>query len=315
MPRFFRLLFLIVLSDTRKLRRSLLSREPRPAMAAAAAEEEWVFGSSSAEAWLCRRVRAVLCSTSLAVSRGAASLLVGPPGVGKSALAAAVAQRERVEVLWLDPLSLLRPDAGGCEAAVHAAARRVAQSAPCLWVLDELHTIKGRRALALAEEIQRLLLSTRVYVLGIAREADAVHPALRRGGRLSHVQTLNAPLPHVRLAILQRYAAGLIPEPADGASERMLKTIAAEAHGMCGAQLVALCQRAAIAAAARHRVERAGISVPARLADGQMRVYPNEAEWLRTLDELRGEMLTALGLEAPANDPSEAVSAEEAEAR
>eukprot|EP00962_Isochrysis_galbana_P054243 scaffold25764_cov93-Isochrysis_galbana.AAC.1 len=151
--------------------------------------------------------------------RGAGVLLSGPAGVGKSATAKALQRAAGLRVLRLDPLRLLRPDAGGGETALATAAGEVSSAAPCLWIIDDAPDLfpasapvgspPSRLAHCLACELDGLLSRRRVVVLFLARDAESLHPALRRGGRVSAHLCLRAPAPPARLAILRRYAAAL----------------------------------------------------------------------------------------------------------
>ena len=73
--------------------------------------------------------------------RGGGLLLAGPPGTGKSALAASLGAASGLAVVCLDRLKLLRHDAGGAEAALAAQLRAVLAAPPCVWVWDELDAL------------------------------------------------------------------------------------------------------------------------------------------------------------------------------
>ncbi|KAL3929012.1 MAG: hypothetical protein SGPRY_002141, partial [Prymnesium sp.] len=136
-------------------------------------------------------------------------------------------------------------------------------------------------ALQLADAIQRLR-EWRVFVLGVCRDVGEVHPALLRSGRLHHMIGIRALTPSQRLRILRQqegergrekgeemgderegkgvreiaFESGRAAEgegeegeeEEEAMLERELRRVAAAAHGLCAAQLVGICQQAALAA-------------------------------------------------------------------
>ena len=284
-------------------------------------------GRHSAEMALAARASVALGSRS-----GGATLLHGPAGVGKTRLALALGGRlGNARVVWLHVERVLcaaRP-----EAALHAELAAARAAAPCVLVVDELQSLapadarpgspEARLALQLGDGVQDLR-SAAVYALGICREPEAVHAALRRAGRIHTQIALRAPPPDERAAMLEALAEGLLPPTSgddEGAATRMravVRAVGMDGHGLCGAHLEALCQHAATAAWRRSHGESSDAASP-RSLDGppaaratrsaaiQVKtshdaVVPLEAEWWAALLATRTSALSALRL--PTAPPS-----------
>jgi transitional endoplasmic reticulum ATPase len=183
-------------------------------------------------------------------------LLTGPPGCGKTLLAQAVASATQVNFISVKGPALLSKYVGESERAVREVFRKAKQAAPCLLFFDELDALAPRRGagggdahvservvgqfLAELDGVERL---TGVLVLAATNRADILDPALLRPGRFD--LTVEIPLPDEegRREILAVHSRG---KPL--ASEVDLAAVAARTAGMTGADLDAVCQRAALLA-------------------------------------------------------------------
>ena len=199
----------------------------------------------------------------LSASIGGASLLHGPAGCGKTRLVDALGRRLSWPIVRVSVERVCRPRIGGAEAALHAEFDAARARAPCVLIIDELHalapanalpgSIESRLALQVADALQELRASA-VYTVGVCREPEALHAAVRRSGRLHHQLGLRAPSPAERSAILESLAEQLLPSGEAGDRMRAtVRAVGADAHGLCGAQLAGLCQHAATAAWRRER--------------------------------------------------------------
>lgn len=238
------------------------------------------------------------------------TLLHGPAGCGKTELARALAGRVSCAVQFLDTRRIRCWRTGGAEVALRSELCKARAAAPCVLVIDELPAIapagarpgspESRLALQLAEGIQQLRIAA-VFTLGICREADSVHAAVRRSGRLHHELAVRAPTPAQRSAILEALAHKLLPAAITSAGRRLrhvVRSVGGEAHGLCGAQLAGLCQHAAMAA---WRVGHGSPGAGAPYADsasgsGVTLVPPDEAGWCAALEAARSTALSALRL-------------------
>lgn len=199
----------------------------------------------------------------LSASIGGASLLHGPAGCGKTRLVDALGRRLSWPIVRVSVERVCRPRIGGAEAALHAELDAARARAPCVLIIDELHALapanalpgsmESRLALQVADALQELRASA-VYTVGVCREPEALHAAVRRSGRLHHQLGLRAPSPAERSAILESLAEQLLPSGEAGDRMRAtVRAVGADAHGLCGAQLAGLCQHAATAAWRRER--------------------------------------------------------------
>ena len=199
----------------------------------------------------------------LSASIGGASLLHGPAGCGKTRLVDALGRRLSWPIVRVSVERVCRPRIGGAEAALHAELDAARARAPCVLIIDELHALapanalpgsmESRLALQVADALQEMRASA-VYTVGVCREPEALHAAVRRSGRLHHQLGLRAPSPAERSAILESLAEQLLPSGEAGDRMRAtVRAVGADAHGLCGAQLAGLCQHAATAAWRRER--------------------------------------------------------------
>jgi transitional endoplasmic reticulum ATPase len=192
-------------------------------------------------------------------------LLCGPPGCGKTLLAKAAASATQVNFISVKGPSLMSKYIGESERAVREVFRKAKQAAPCLVFFDEIDALVPRRGsggsdagvservvgqfLAELDGVEKL---TGVFVLAATNRPDMVDPALLRPGRFDVVVEIALPDESERLAILQVQVRG---KPIDKKVD--LKMLAAETVGLTGADLGAICNRAALNAI-RDRIE-AGI--------------------------------------------------------
>ena len=205
-------------------------------------------------------------------------LLHGPPGVGKTASAVAVAREAGATVVSLNAGDVFGPYAGDAEARLRDAFRdaeaKCAEGTPCVILLDEIDAmcpargadagLSGSRVVAQlltlmddggAEEEHRAFNGVRVKdlaeknvrklrpaVIATTNRPNALDPALRRPGRFDVEVEIPLPSAKQRLAILRVHARALpLAEDVD------LEEVAGNAKGYSGADLAALCREAAMA--------------------------------------------------------------------
>lgn len=181
-------------------------------------------------------------------------LLSGPPGCGKTLLAQAVACEIQVNFISVKGPALLSKYVGESEHAVREIFRKAKQAAPCLVFFDEIDALLPKRSGGGADahvservvgqflaELDGVEQIKGVVVLAATNRPDILDPALLRAGRFDWVVEIPLPNERERLAILQVHARG---KPL--AKDICLDTIAVQTGGLTGADLAALCQRAAL---------------------------------------------------------------------
>lgn len=181
-------------------------------------------------------------------------LLCGPPGCGKTLLAQAAASATQVNFISVKGPALLSKYIGESERAVREVFQKAKQAAPCLVFFDEIDALVPRRGSGASDagvservvgqflaELDGVEKLKGVLVLAATNRPDMVDPALLRPGRFDVVLEIGLPDERQRLAILQVQARG---KPL--AKEVDLAAIAASSTGLTGADLGALCNRAAL---------------------------------------------------------------------
>lgn len=224
-------------------------------------------------------------------------LLVGPPGTGKTLMARALAKDLQVNHLAIVGAEVMGKYYGEAEARLRSLFQKAARSAPCLIFIDEIDSLAPDRAKVEGEVEKRVvaqLLSlmdgfakTRgVVVLAATNRADHLDPALRRPGRFDREVQFRVPDRAGRLDIL-RILTGAIP--LDRTVD--LDAIADLSVGMVGADLKALCQKAAYVALRR--------LLPSLEGPIPQRMTVTQADFLQALKQVKPAVLRAIEIEAP----------------
>lgn len=180
-------------------------------------------------------------------------LLSGPPGCGKTLLAKAVATSTQVNFISVKGPALMSKYVGESERAVREVFQKAKQAAPCIIFFDEMDALVPKRSAggdnSVAERVVGQFLAELdgaeklkdVLVLGATNRRGMIDPAVLRPGRIDSVVEIRLPNEKERLAILNVYMRG---KPFAG--DVCLDAIADKTHGMSGADMEAICQRAGI---------------------------------------------------------------------
>ena len=196
-------------------------------------------------------------------------LLYGPPGVGKTLLAKAVATESCQNFISVKGPELLNMYVGQSEENVRQVFVRAREAQPCVVFFDELDSLAPSRGQngdsggvmdrvvsSLLTQLDRLD-QTEVTVIGATNRPDLVDPALLRPGRMDRMVYLGVTKePGQKLLILQALTRSMLL-----ASDCDLASISQKlASGLTGADLGSLVSEAAMTAIQRtvQRMEATG---------------------------------------------------------
>ncbi len=182
-------------------------------------------------------------------------LLYGPPGVGKTLLAKAVANESNANFISVKGPEVLSKWVGESEKAVREIFKKAKQVAPSIVFLDEIDSIAPRRGSygdsGVTERIVNQLLTSLdgievlqgVVVLAATNRPDIIDSGLLRAGRFDKMIYIPPPDTESRLKILQVHTKNM-----PLAKDVNLKEIAQKTEGYVGADLENLCREAGMMA-------------------------------------------------------------------
>lgn len=224
-------------------------------------------------------------------------LLVGPPGTGKTLTARALAKELNVNYIAIVGPEVMGKYYGEAEARLRKIFEKATRSAPCIIFIDEIDALAPDRAKVEGELEKRLVAqllglmdgfakTKGVVVLAATNRPDQLDTALRRPGRFDREVQFRVPDRAGRLEILQILTRDMpLSESVD------LDTIADLSVGMVGADLKALCQKAAYTALRRQMPSYNG-PVPNRMTVTQ-------ADFLHAIKQIKPAVLRSVEVEAP----------------
>ena len=224
-------------------------------------------------------------------------LLVGAPGTGKTLTARALAEELGVNYIAIVGPEVLGKYYGEAEQRLRDIFEKAAKSAPCIIFIDEIDSLAPDRSKVEGEVEKRIvaqLLSLMdgfaqtkgVIVLAATNRPDHLDSALRRPGRFDREVLFRVPDRQGRLEILQILTR---PIPLDQTVN--LEAIADLAVGFVGADLKAVCQKAAYSA-----LRRQVPSIEAQIPD-MMTVQ--QSDFWQALTEIKPAALRSLEVESP----------------
>jgi transitional endoplasmic reticulum ATPase len=184
-------------------------------------------------------------------------LLIGPPGVGKTLLAKAVANEANAYFVAINGPEIMSKYYGESEARLREIFEEAKKSAPAIIFIDEIDAIAPKREEVTGEVEKRVVAQLltlmdglhergQVIVIGATNRPDALDPALRRPGRFDREIWINPPDARGRYEILLVHTRNMPLAP-----DADLRKLAEVTHGYTGADLAALAREAAMSALRR----------------------------------------------------------------
>jgi transitional endoplasmic reticulum ATPase len=183
-------------------------------------------------------------------------LLYGPPGVGKTLVAQALANESGVNFISVKGPEVLSKWVGESERGIRELFRRARQAAPCILFFDEIDALAPLRMSGadnthghvldrvvgqLMAEINGLERMNGVIVLGATNRPHMVDPALLQPGRLEVALEFPIPDREARLAIFQVHLRNKpLAEDVD------YDWLVGVTKGLVGAHIESICRRAAM---------------------------------------------------------------------
>jgi transitional endoplasmic reticulum ATPase len=191
-------------------------------------------------------------------------LLVGPPGCGKTMLAKAIATESQVNFISVKGPALISKYVGESEKGVRDMFRKAKQAAPCIIFFDEIDAMVPARSAGgsdahVAERVLSQFLTELdgveelkgVLLLGATNRMDMLDPAILRPGRFDEIVDIPLPDEESRRLIFEVHLRDKPLAPGISTSH-----LAADSDGFSGAEIQALCTRAALRAVRRAVADR-----------------------------------------------------------
>jgi transitional endoplasmic reticulum ATPase len=185
-------------------------------------------------------------------------LLTGPSGCGKTAMARALSGEKQLPLIAVDGPQLYSKWFGESEKALRDVFKKARRAAPCLLFFDNVDALAPRNAADVAgagvhqrllsqllREIDNLRDVRGVLLIAATDRPERVEPALLRSGRFDYVLPFENPDAGARAAIL-----GVCCRQMPLAADVDLDDLATRTDGLTGADLEALCKKAALVAIA-----------------------------------------------------------------
>ncbi|WP_268541540.1 CDC48 family AAA ATPase [Candidatus Nitrosotenuis cloacae] len=186
-------------------------------------------------------------------------LLYGPPGTGKTLIAKALAKMTESNFISVKGPELLSKWVGESEKGVREVFRKARQAAPCIIFFDEIDALVPRRGGGDSSHVTESVVSQilteidgleelhGVLIIGATNRLDIVDSALLRPGRFDRI--IEVPKPDAKS---RRHIFEIHTRKKPLASDVNLDKLVEQTDGYTGAEISAVCSRAAIAALKRH---------------------------------------------------------------
>ncbi|MEY5048274.1 MAG: hypothetical protein RLZZ175_1633 [Bacteroidota bacterium] len=191
------------------------------------------------------------------------ALLVGPPGTGKTLLARAVAGEAGVPFFSLSGSDFVEMFVGVGAARVRDLFKQAKEKAPCIIFIDEIDAVgrsRGRGNMmssnderentlnSLLVEMDGFATDSGIIILAATNRPDVLDAALLRPGRFDRTISIDKPDVVGREAIFKVHISKLkLNVDVDA------KTLASQTPGFAGAEIMNVCNEAALIAARKNK--------------------------------------------------------------
>ena len=232
-------------------------------------------------------------------------LLYGPPGVGKTLLAKALANEIGAYFIAINGPEIMSKYYGESEQRLREIFEEARKNAPAIIFIDEIDSIAPKREEVIGEVEKRVVAQLltlmdglqergKIVVIGATNRIEAVDPALRRPGRFDREIEIPPPDKRARKAILEVHTRN-VPL----AEDVNLDELAGVTHGFTGADLAALVKEAAMSALRRFlRSEQVELSKPIP-PDTLKRLVVTKNDFMEALKLVHPTLLREVFVEVP----------------
>ncbi len=231
-------------------------------------------------------------------------LLRGPPGCGKTLLARAVANESEAYFISINGPEIMSKFYGESEKKLRKIFIDGEEKSPSIIFIDEIDAIAPKRETVTGEVERRVVAQLlalmdglhsrgKVIVIGATNRPNSLDPALRRPGRFDREIEIKVPNEKGRKEVFQIHTRNM-----PLGKKVSLKDYANITHGFVGADIMAVCREAAMAALRRYLPK---IDLDSEMIDPELleQIEVTEADFEEALKEVMPSGIKEVFVEIP----------------